>query len=447
MKWSRPRLRKMLLHNYASTIADNSIEIGWILCFSLLADKHAVERITTMFGLNDAMWVVLSSTYYAAKNAMMAILPKIIAEKGVEFESQQFKTVIYSFYILLIPLALGTMLYMPKLLLFLGVNKNDFNLYLPYFYMTVVSILFFAPWSLMITSYLRARGQTKIAMVLDHAVSWSMIIGVFITTHIFHLGVLWAMVVNMVTNAIPLYWFIWKKPINKFWSKGFEFSISELKRYWSLIKWELFHRLAPRLSFLFSSGIILQYNPIILAAKYWIDNSYMFITGWVESEAGLINTHMSRNVGLKITKPERDNNFIYINSIIGVVISTIVLYFGIFFLLRFLPIRIYQELINPWIYVCLVIGTISSMRYFSWLAIGRTVRQDLYGIAQIIYVLPVIFLQIPLLYLFLNKYHLGFFGIALTTMLMRLIQLLMGEIWFQYKLRWTPSPVLNKEVG
>ena len=95
--------------------------------------------------------------------------------------------------------------------------------------------------------------------------------------------------------------------------------------------------------------------------------------------------------------------------------------------------------------MCLVIGTISSMRYFSWLAIGRTVRQDLYGIAQIIYVLPVIFLQIPLLYLFLNKYHLGFFGIALTTMLIRLIQLLMGEIWFQYKLRWTPSSVLNKE--
>lgn len=54
----------MLYHGFIGTIADNAIEIGWVLCFSLLADKSVVERITTMFGLNDAFWIILSSTYY-----------------------------------------------------------------------------------------------------------------------------------------------------------------------------------------------------------------------------------------------------------------------------------------------------------------------------------------------------------------------------------------------
>ena len=37
--WNRKQLTKMLFHSFVGTIADNAIEIGWILCFSLLADK------------------------------------------------------------------------------------------------------------------------------------------------------------------------------------------------------------------------------------------------------------------------------------------------------------------------------------------------------------------------------------------------------------------------
>lgn len=40
--WSRKKLTQMLYHGFIGTIADNSVEIGWILCFSLLADKSLV---------------------------------------------------------------------------------------------------------------------------------------------------------------------------------------------------------------------------------------------------------------------------------------------------------------------------------------------------------------------------------------------------------------------
>lgn len=42
--WSRKKLTQMLYHGFIGTIADNSVEIGWILCFSLLADKSLVEH-------------------------------------------------------------------------------------------------------------------------------------------------------------------------------------------------------------------------------------------------------------------------------------------------------------------------------------------------------------------------------------------------------------------
>ena len=55
--WSRKKLTQMLYHGFIGTIADNSVEIGWILCFSLLTDKSLVERITILFGVNDAFYV------------------------------------------------------------------------------------------------------------------------------------------------------------------------------------------------------------------------------------------------------------------------------------------------------------------------------------------------------------------------------------------------------
>lgn len=78
--WSRLELTRMLYQSFIGTLADNAIEIGWILCFSLLADKILVEKITILFGVNDAFWVVLSLTYYAAKTSLTATLPRLLEE-------------------------------------------------------------------------------------------------------------------------------------------------------------------------------------------------------------------------------------------------------------------------------------------------------------------------------------------------------------------------------
>lgn len=204
-RWSRPRLKQMLWHNYFGTLADNVIEIGWVLCFSLIADKAAIERITTMFGLNDAFWVILSATYYTARTAMVSRLPRLVAEEGVTAQSKQFKTAVYMSYLMLFPAAIGSLLYMPRLLELLGVAHSDIPFYLPYFQLSVLCLLLAAPWSILVPSYLRARGRSETATKLDHAVAWGMIGGIFVTTHAFKQGVLWALAVNLVTNAIPLF--------------------------------------------------------------------------------------------------------------------------------------------------------------------------------------------------------------------------------------------------
>ena len=148
--WTRQKLTEMLYHAFVGSLADNVIEIGWILCFSLLADKNLVERITVLFGVNDAFWVVLSSTYYAARTSMTATLPKLIEKQGLHIESKVVKNHIYLFYFMLLPSAIGSFMFLPKLLLILGVSQTDLPFYIPYFQLSILSILIAAPWSIFI---------------------------------------------------------------------------------------------------------------------------------------------------------------------------------------------------------------------------------------------------------------------------------------------------------
>ena len=96
--WTRQKLTQMLYHAFIGSLADNAIEIGWVLCFSLLADKSLVERITVLFGVNDAFWVILTSTYYAARTSMTATLPKLIEKQGLSKSLKWLKT-IYIYFI------------------------------------------------------------------------------------------------------------------------------------------------------------------------------------------------------------------------------------------------------------------------------------------------------------------------------------------------------------
>lgn len=433
--WTRQKLTQMLYHAFIGSLADNAIEIGWVLCFSLLADKSLVERITVLFGVNDAFWVILSSTYYTARTSMTATLPKLIKKYGLNLESKVVKNHIYLFYLMLLPSAIGSFLFLPKLLVILGVSPTDLPFYLPYFQLSIISILIAAPWATFIPTYLRTRGRSKEAMALDHAIAWSMLIGIFFTTHVLHLGVNTALIVNMITNAIPLYWFLWKRPIPQFFSKGFEFSWTEIKSYWVIVKWELVRRLAPRVSAIIGVGLTITINPIFAGIKYWISNLMMLPEGWVDSMAGLLNSHVSRNVGLGEEIPYKDNKFVFWKAVVGMLLSVISLYFLVYLGLTWLPESLYKGIISPIVWFFLPIELISRLRYYMWLSVSRSYRHDLNGIAQLIYAIPTAIITPVLLWLFLHYLQLGFESIFAVGAIVALVQWVCTEIYFRYKLK------------
>lgn len=433
--WNRHKLTQMLYHAFIGSLADNAIEIGWVLCFSLLEDKSLVERITVLFGVNDAFWVILTSTYYTARTSMTATLPKMIERYGLNIESKVVKNHIYLFYLMLLPSAIGSFMFLPKLLLILGVSQTDLPFYIPYFQLSILAILIASPWSTFIPSYLRTRGRSKEATVLDHSVAWSMLGGIFFTTHILHLGVNTALIVNIFTNWVPLYWFLWKKPIPKFFSKGFEFSWKEIKSYWVIVKWELIRRLAPRVSAIIGVELTITINPIYAGIKYWISNLMMLPEGWVDSMAGLLNSHVSRNVGLNESIPYKDNKFVFWKAAIGAILSIGLIYAIAYFGLSWLPESIYQGIIAPIIWILLPIEILTKLRYYMWLAISRSYRHDLNGIAQLIYAIPTAILTPLLLLLFLHYLQLSFESIFAVGAIIGTIQWIGTEIYFKYKLK------------
>ena len=380
-------------------------------------------------------WVVLSSTYYAARTSMTATLPKLIEQQGLSIESKVVKNHIYLFYLMLLPSAIGSFMFLPKLLLILGVSSAELPFYIPYFKLSILSILIAAPWAVFIPSYLRTRGRSKEATVLDHSIAWSMLIGIFFTTHILHLGVNTALVVNIITNAIPLYWFLWKRPIPNFFSKGFEFSWQEIKTYWKIVKWELVRRLAPRVSAIVGVGLTITVNPIYAAIKYWISNLMMLPEGWVDSMAGLLNSHVSRNVGLNESIPYKDNKFVFWKASIGTVTSIALIYAVAYFGLTWLPESIYRGVISPITWVFLPIELVSKLRYYMWLSISRSYRHDLNGIAQLIYAVPAAILTPVLLWLFLHQLQLSFESIFAVGAIVGSIQWLGTEIYFRYSIK------------
>lgn len=432
--WNRKELTKMLYHSFIGTLADNAIEIGWILCFSLLANKKLVEDITVLFGVNDAFWVVLSLTYYTAKTALSAILPKLIAEKGEQVESKIVKNHIYIFYIILLPLAIFSWIFLPELLKMLGVQESEFSLYLPYFKLSIISLIFFSPWSVFIPSYLRTKGRTKEGAILDHLNAWTMLVGIFITTHIFNLGVNTALIVNMLANGIPLYWFLWKKPIPNFFKTGFEFSFTEIRRAWSLMKWEFLRKLAPRLATILGITIMVNLNPIYVGIKYWILNMFMFVEGWISALSDLLNSHISRNIGLKEKDPNKDNEFLFRKVVLGIVINVFVIYLISKYILFFLPGEIYKGLINIYIYIFATIEFITKCRCYMWFSVSRTYSQNINGIVQTVFLIPSIFLNPILLWLFLYKTNIGLPSIFLAPAIVGTIQFLIIEFFFKEKL-------------
>lgn len=366
---------------------------------------------------------------------MTATLPKLIEKYGLSLESKVVKNHIYLFYLMLLPSAIGSFMFLPNLLQILGVSSIDLPFYLPYFQLSIVSILIAAPWSIFIPSYLRTRGRSKEATILDHAVAWFMLIGIFFTTHVLQLGVNTALIVNMVTNAIPLYWFLWKKPIPQFFSKGFEFSWKEIQSYWIIVKWELVRRLAPRVSAIIGVGLTITVNPIFAGIKYWISNLMMMPEGWVDSMAGLLNSHVSRNVGLNEAVPYKDNKFVFWKAAIGTLISIASLYIIAYFGLTWLPESIYNGIISPITWFFLPVELLAKLRYYMWLSISRSYRHDLNGVAQLMYAVPTAIMTPVLLWLFLHQLQFSFESIFAVGAIVGTVQWLGTEMYFKYKLK------------
>lgn len=160
----------------------------------------------------------------------------------------------------------------------------------------------------------------------------------------------------------------------------------------------------------------------------------MLPEGWVDSMALLLNSHVSRNVGLDEEMPHKDNKFIFWKATLGAIISITLLYLIAYFGLTWLPKSIYQGIISPIIWFFLPIEIVSKLRYYMWLAISRSYRHDLNGVAQLIYAVPTAILTPVLLWLFLHYLHLNFESIFAVGAIIGVIQMLGTECYFRYKL-------------
>ena len=70
-----------------------------------------------------------------------------------------------------------------------------------------------------------------------------------------------------------------------------------------------------------------------------------------------------------------------------------------------------------------------------WLSISRSYRQDLNGVAQMIYAIPTAILTPVLLWLFLHKLQLSFESIFAVGAIVGSIQWVGTEIYFKHKLK------------
>ena len=150
--------------------------------------------------------------------------------------------------------------------------------------------------------------------------------------------------------------------------------------------------------------------------------------------AGLLNSHVSRNVGLNEAIPYKDNKFVFWKATVGALLSITLLYFVAYFGLAWLPQSIYQGLISPVIWLFLPIEIVTKLRYYMWLAISRSYRHDLNGVAQLIYAIPTAILTPLLLWLFLHYLQLSFESIFAVGSIIGMVQWLGTEIYFNIKL-------------
>ena len=64
----------MFWHDFLGSLADNMVEVNWMLVVTLFPVMVGTDDIVAMFGLTDTVWVVLSIVYYAGRTGLSAFI-------------------------------------------------------------------------------------------------------------------------------------------------------------------------------------------------------------------------------------------------------------------------------------------------------------------------------------------------------------------------------------
>ena len=64
----------MFWHDFLGSLADNMVEVNWMLVVTLFPVMVGTDDIVAMFGLTDTVWVVLSIVYYAGRTSLSAFI-------------------------------------------------------------------------------------------------------------------------------------------------------------------------------------------------------------------------------------------------------------------------------------------------------------------------------------------------------------------------------------
>lgn len=124
--------------------------------------------------------------------------------------------------------------------------------------------------------------------------------------------------------------------------------------------------------------------------------------------------------------------------------SIALLYWVAYFGLSWLPDSIYKGIISPIVWVLLPIEIVAKLRYYMWLAISRSYRHDLNGVAQMIYAIPTAILTPILLWLFLHQLQLSFESIFAVGAIVGTVQWLGTELYFRAKL--SKGDLCNQQI-
>lgn len=434
---SHRELRTNFWHYFLGTLSNNSIELTWILVMTLyaLVDNDYSNKSIALFGFTDALWVVYSCTYYVARTTMVYNIAGYMVGREEHEVSVWIKSALYLAYMLLLPIAVPSLLWAGELLSFLGVSKDLLSFYVPYFRLSLLTILI-CPTAVIIPSYYMARFNAKVGSSLNMLTAISMPILATIALWCLKWGVNGMMVGCFLSNSIPLLYFICNAP-DRFFKKGFEFDITKIKHLWVDAKWELVRKLSPRFAQVYVSSVLISLSPSLLSAKYLIYTVGGFLEGYVDSTAVVCNANVSHTIGCGVSRDDsyQANRYIWrlgITSLILTILVVVIVLPHISFILTLdTVVRDWFGKVVVWVLLLVEVG--SRLRYYTILSVPRVVYKEYNGVSQLCYAIPTALMTPVCVYLFLSVFHFNLYGVFLTGALVGVTQWVSCEFYLRSK--------------